>query len=736
MNTIRFFFLFALSTLTAICLHAQIDISEARATGLGTEVTVEGIVTNGFELGIIRYIQDGTAGIAAYPGSGSVGDFPNDVQRGDLVRLRGVLKEFNALLEIDPVLEYEVISSGNPLPAPVVVTPDAIGENLEGQLVTIENANFIDGGSVFGVGNYTFTANGSASEIYIRTNHPLLGENIPLANVSITGIVSQFNSQYQVLPRDPDDIVVVDNFFITEPPRQSDITNDGFSISWETNVAGNSIVRYGLAEALGSEIVVDDMTAQHTVDIDGLDAGEFYYVQVLSDNGNATVESPVSYYSTASASAGTMHVYFNYSVDGSFSDGNYPSTTNSGDMEEAIIEYIDNAQNTIDIAMYNTNRERLVEALSNAHSRGVVVRMIADNETANLALTNPAPPFNLIRGNTEGLMHNKFLVIDRNTVNQSWLLAGSLNFTEQNMANDFNNMIAIQDQALCKAYTLEFEEMWGSDNEVPGIFNVKFGAGKANNTPHLFSVNNILIESYFSPSDNTTAEIAAEIEAADNDVMFALLTFTNNTLGTAVLDAHDRGVNVRGIIDNINDTGSEYGFLTDRGVMVTPDFTTQSTHHKYCVIDPDSPSDDPVVITGSHNWSASAETRNDENTLIIHNQAMANIFRQEFEARWCEAMGGGSSCLTSVEGLESLTSVSLFPNPVDDRLTIKFEDAQPVGSVTVTVFGMNGRVHTAAVGMIENGRIELPVGHLVAGSYVLTVKHSEGLSSYRFVKTP
>ena len=714
-------------------MSAQITIAEARATALGEEVTVEGVVTNGFELGIIRYIQDGTAGIAVYPGSGSVGDFPDEVSRGDFIRVRGTLKVFNELLEIDPVLEYTVLSSSNPLPDPLPINPSEINEAIEGQLVKIENVTFTDGGSVFGVGNYSFSSGGEDSEIYIRSNHPLLGTDIPLAEVELTGIVSQFNSIYQLLPRDSDDIQITDNFFISAAPIQSDISQNAFRVSWETNAPGNTIVRYGTDQSLGNEMIIDESVNEHTVELNGLEAGSFYYVEVASSNGSSEIKAPISYYSTASRSSGEIRVYFNHEVDGNFSQGFYPAGTNSAVVEAAIIDRINNARNTIDASIYNTNRVAIVDALGDAYDRGVVVRYIADNETANLALGNPTPDFNVIRGNSDGLMHNKFLVIDVESTDDCWVVSGSMNFTEQNMATDYNNLILIQDQALAKAYTIEFEEMWGSEGETPGIFNVKFGADKTDNTPHDFNINGIHIESYFSPSDNTTAQIAAEIDAADSDVGFALLTFTNNTLGTAMLDAHNRGLDVRGIIDNINDTGSEYQFLFDRGVSVTQDFTSKQTHHKYCIIDANDSNSNPTVITGSHNWSASAETRNDENTLIIHDFAISNIFQQEFEARWCES-NGGSGCTTQVlENVsDNASGFRIFPNPSTGQVQIT-SDYSFDGSVRMRIYSEEGKLLEARIlrNVFDSGfKYETDLSHLPKGKYFIRLEDSNN----QFVK--
>ena len=88
------------------------------------------------------------------------------------------------------------------------------------------------------------------------------------------------------------------------------------------------------------------------------------------------------------------------------------------------------------------------------------------------------------------------------------------------------------------------------------------------------------------------------IASADDDYQFAMLTFTNNELGSATLNAHNAGVEVRGIIDNINDQGSEYNYLLSNGVNVTPDNTNKQTHHKYCIIDATNPGSDPLVVTG------------------------------------------------------------------------------------------------------------------------------------------
>lgn len=707
-------------------VYAQDDIADVRSMSEGTTVTIQGVATNGSGLGIIRYVQDETGAIAVYPGTGSVNGFPDAVERGDLIEVTGTLKDYNGLLEIDPVMSYDVISSGNPLPTPLETTPAGIGEATEAELLQINGVNFTAGGSLFSVGNYEFTANGETSEIYVRTGHSLIGTEIPLAAVNLTGISSQFNSIYQLLPRDVNDLQIADDFYLTSAPAQTNLSTSGFTVSWETNVASSSTIRYGTTAAnLDQMVEASEMTTSHSLDLTGLEPATFYYVEVSSNNGSSTVTSTQQIYSTASTSSGVMKIYFNGGVDPNYSTGGFPTGTSGADIEGEIINRINAAQVSIDCSIYNINRTTIVAALTDAHERGVIVRYVADNETANLALQNPIPPFPILRGNADGLMHNKFFVFDADDNDNSWVMSGSTNMTDNNIATDYNNTVFIQDKALAKAYTLEFEEMWGTDGPAPGVFSVRFGADKTNNTPHTFLINDILIESYFSPSDNTTIGIAKAIESADTDLQFALLVFTNNELGTAVLSEHDSGVAVRGIIDQINSQGSEFDYLVNQGVNVTEDNTPVSTHHKYCIIDATNVNSDPQVVLGSHNWSAGAENSNDENTLIVHDANVANIYLQEFEARWCETQGGQDCVTTDVDELNTIKGVQLevFPNPAYTSTTVSV-DLEEKEDLVLNLLDFRGVfLRSIIVNNVEGQHTEfVDVSTLPAGQYIVQLQ--------------
>ena len=110
---------------------------------------------------------------------------------------------------------------------------------------------------------------------------------------------------------------------------------------------------------------------------------------------------------------------------------------------------------------------------------------------------------------------------------------------------------------------------------------------KSDNTPHKFVVNGKDLEVYFSPSDQTTSRILEFINNVDYTLEFGLLGFTRDDLGLAVIDKDNQfGVNVRGIIEQENGTGSEFANLIAAGVNVKSHMgVTHSFHHKYSIAD-------------------------------------------------------------------------------------------------------------------------------------------------------
>lgn len=344
---------------------------------------------------------------------------------------------------------------------------------------------------------------------------------------------------------------------------------------------------------------------------------------------------------TSSESSGEISVFFTTTVDERVSTGSYADGLGGEVIESLLIDHINAARRSIDACFYNNNRRGIVAALNAARARGVVVRYITGDDTANTALYNPEPDFPVLMGNTGSpLMHHKFLIVDADMPEDCIVITGATNTTTNQIYKDHNNLVRIRDRSLAYIYTREFNEMWGTSGPEPDETASRFGSRKTDNTPHHLFIGGRRIEVYFSPSDNTTFHIINALNTAERDVYFALLTFTRANLAQTIVNLQNNDIYVRGLINNVNDTGSRFDFLRENGIFVLRHDQPPVLHHKYAIIDPSAPDSDPMVVTGSHNWSNAAENSNDENTLIIHDAAIANIYLQEFQARWCEVFPG------------------------------------------------------------------------------------------------
>ncbi len=199
MKKLLFLSVLGLSSLNTVTSQT---IAAAKALGVGANVTVRGVVLNGSELGIIRYIQDYTGGIAAY------GSPVMSLNKGDSVLVSGPLTEYYNLFEIAPPT-VNFISANATLPAPEIVTPIQFGEPQEGKLIKILNCTFSATGNFSTTAtNYTVTSN--SQTFAVRSNTVLAGTPIPTGTVNIIGIGSQFcgpqsstgcTKGYQLLPR-------------------------------------------------------------------------------------------------------------------------------------------------------------------------------------------------------------------------------------------------------------------------------------------------------------------------------------------------------------------------------------------------------------------------------------------------------------------------------------------------------------------------------------------------------
>jgi phosphatidylserine/phosphatidylglycerophosphate/cardiolipin synthase-like enzyme len=402
-----------------------------------------------------------------------------------------------------------------------------------------------------------------------------------------------------------------------------------------------------------------------------------------------------------------IQVYFNHSQAATYIDP-YRQQERFGDnLEQAIVEAIATAQSSIDLASQEFRLPHIAQALQEKQQAGVQVRVIIENNYSRPWSSFTPEEVNqlddrqqgkyleflqLVDQNQDGqitpaeisqrdalvmlqqaqipviddtadgskgsgLMHHKFLVIDRR-----WVIVTSANLTTSDIHGDFlspesrgnaNNLLKIDSPELAQLYAREFELMWGSSG---GALDRKFGLQKPPypaQTVTLAPRSTITVQ--FSPTStslswqqSTSGLIGRALNIATQTVDAALFVFSDQNLSNVLETRHQQGVQVRALIDS-GFIYRDYSEALDMmGVAIknrrcryeegnrpwsgaiatvgTPNLAEGDLlHHKFSVVDKH------LVITGSHNWSAAANHSNDENLLVIDNATVAAHFQREFE---------------------------------------------------------------------------------------------------------
>jgi len=302
-----------------------------------------------------------------------------------------------------------------------------------------------------------------------------------------------------------------------------------------------------------------------------------------------------------------------------------PEEERSGGLDETIADDILQAQRQVDVAAFDFDAEPMVNALIELENRGLIVRVVTDEDNGSLSSINRLRRngISVVEDKRSALMHDKFVVIDGRVV---W--TGSMNFTTNGVYCNNNNIVRFDSPELAANYTAEMSEMYDSQ---------AFGPTSPANTPNkTLSINGVRIENYFAPEADIAPTLAALINDADQEILFMAFSFTQEDVGEAMLDRAKAGIEVRGVFET---TGSDtdfsyYPIMISEGLQVRQDGNPRIMHHKVIIIDRDT------VVFGSYNFSGSANDSNDENLLIVYDATFANAFVGEFEKVWGEAKPG------------------------------------------------------------------------------------------------
>lgn len=141
------------------------------------------------------------------------------------------------------------------------------------------------------------------------------------------------------------------------------------------------------------------------------------------------------------------------------------------------------------------------------------------------------------------------------------------------------------------------------------------------------------VEVLFTPWDDAEGALIKVLQQARLQIRVQAYIFTSRTLAKALIEAHQRGVDVQVLADREmlqKGERSQIPRLAEAGIPVWLETRYTVAHNKIMLIDALDAAN--VVVTGSYNYTFSAQARNAENLLILRdNAALARVYLDHWQ---------------------------------------------------------------------------------------------------------
>ena len=364
------------------------------------------------------------------------------------------------------------------------------------------------------------------------------------------------------------------------------------------------------------------------------------------------------------------------------------------DLEALILTAIQGAHREILVAVQELSLPRVAEALVAAHRRGLRVAVVLENtystpwsslnlhdqaalephqrhRVAQLAALGQGDAVAILRqggvpliddtadgSRGSGLMHHKFMVVDRSVV-----VTGSANFSPSCIHGDpddpatrgnVNHLLRFDSPELATLFAGEFARLWGDGPG--GQSDSRFGLAKAEGPSQRVRIGATTVTVLFAPHRRRDPNhglrwLEQQLGGVQRRLDMALFVFSAQNLADMLAGLHQRGVRMRlladpgfasrpfsEVLDLLAISQPDHRCLLEAGNrpwqqalegVGTPRLAGgDKLHHKIAVLDGRS------VISGSFNWSPSAAFQNDETLLRIDSPLLAAHFEAEIDRLW------------------------------------------------------------------------------------------------------
>jgi len=141
------------------------------------------------------------------------------------------------------------------------------------------------------------------------------------------------------------------------------------------------------------------------------------------------------------------------------------------------------------------------------------------------------------------------------------------------------------------------------------------------------------LQAAFAPGDDIYALLEEIVAGARERIRVQAYLLTSKKLSAALIAAHRRGVDVQVLLDSRQSELVDSSLaprLARAGIPVWLETRYQNAHNKVLIVDPDTPH--AIVVTGSFNFTWTAQHRNAENVLIVrNNRPLAARYAENWE---------------------------------------------------------------------------------------------------------
>lgn len=141
-------------------------------------------------------------------------------------------------------------------------------------------------------------------------------------------------------------------------------------------------------------------------------------------------------------------------------------------------------------------------------------------------------------------------------------------------------------------------------------------------------------ESAFSPNQGATDLIVSTIQDAKKSIHVAAYGFTSKPIADALIDAKERGIDVKVVVDKkqSNGRGNVVAYLSEKGIPVKKNGNYAIMHNKFIIID------HKVLELGSFNYTKAAEEKNAENVFVLRRAPkVIKSYVDQWNKLWKEA---------------------------------------------------------------------------------------------------